>query len=65
MTNSNYVQLSFGQFRLIPSPAASVSASGETQFKFLTGLMEGIAGLGLDPGQVHQGVLFFAARRHL
>lgn len=51
------------EFHVAPSPAASAAASGKTRFKFFTTLLEEVRRLGLDPGQVKQGVLFFAARR--
>lgn len=51
------------EFHVAPSPAAA--ASGKTRFKFFTNLLEEVRRLGLDPGQVKQGVLFFAARREI
>lgn len=49
--------------RVVPSPAASAAASGQTRFTFFTQLLQEIKERGLDPGQVKQGVLFYAAQR--
>ena len=48
---------------VVPSPAASAAASGQTRFTFFTQLLQEIKERGLDPAQVKQGVLFFAAQR--
>ena len=46
-----------------PSPAASAAAKGTTRFKFFTQLQDRVKDKGLDPSQVKQGVLIFAAAR--
>lgn len=53
------------KFHLRPSPAASAAARGVTRFNFFTELLEKVRSRGLDPTQVRQGVLFFAASRDL
>lgn len=51
------------EFHFRPSPAASAAAKGTTRFKFFTQLQDRVKEQGLDPSQVKQGVLFFAAAR--
>lgn len=51
------------EFHFQPSPAASAAAKGTTRFKFFTQLQDRVKAQGLDPFQVKQGVLFFAAAR--
>ena len=51
------------EFHVAPSPAASAAATGKTRFKLFTGIIDEIRDRGLEPRQVKQGVLFFAAQR--
>ena len=51
------------QASFLPSPAAANAAKGEPRFTMFTDILNDIESLGLDPGQVRQGVIFFSGRR--
>jgi len=46
-----------------PSTAAANAAKGSVRFTLFADILDDIKILGLDPGQVQQGVIFFSGRR--
>ncbi len=51
------------KYDLKSSPAAAAASRGRTRFDFFTKLQRQISDMGLDPSEVHQGVVFFSGNR--